>query len=285
MCHKRCKKLDFYQQIAFLINKSVCLLSADPVPCFSPPGFSCSCHYFLYEKADVYSCPNTSASVESLPPTVPHGTDWFLLIDSQVKILAGDIYYLNSIVYLNLNTNHIESITDDFINTVNKNQSLRWLNLANNYLATIPSNIQKLTFLQKIWLGGNVFDCHCSMTWMVGWLNNFTTSKGEHIIIDYKDVYCHSGLNIGDPIYKLDEVSMGCFPNKWSLFQKVGVGIGSAVAVVIITVLMIISVRNSRSLRFFIFHKLNVRSALYWNANKEDDNLETMKYDAYLTYR
>ena len=159
------------------------------------------------------------------------------------------------------------------------------MNLANNKLAIIPSKIQELIFLQMVWIGGNPFDCHCSMTWMVGWLNNFTRKTGEHVIRDYKDVMCHSGLNIGDPIYKLDEVSMGCFPSKWSLFQKVGVGIGAAVAVVIITVLVIISIRNSRSLRFFIFHKLKIRSALYWNADKEDDNLENIKYDAYLTYR
>ena len=200
-------------------------------------------------------------------------------------MLSGELYYLNNIVYLNISTNHIESITDDFIDTVNKNQTLRWLNLANNYLTSIPSKMQNLTFLQGIWLSGNLFDCHCSMTWMVGWLNNFTTRTGEHIIIDYKDVLCHSGLNIGDPIYKLDEVSMGCFPNKWSLFQKVGVGIGAAVAVVIITGLVITSVRNSRSLRFFVFHKLKIRSALYWNAKKEDENVENMKYDAYMTYR
>ena len=267
------------------IYQLVCLLSADPVPCFSPPGFKCSCHYFLSENADVYSCSNTSAFVDSLPSFVPQGTDWFLLTESQVKILSGDMDYLNSIVYLNLNTNHIKSITDEFINTVNKNQSLKFLNLANNNLAIIPSKVQELTFLQGVWLGGNPFDCHCSMTWMVGWLNNFTTPKGEHIIKDYKDVICHSGLNIGNPIYKLDEVSMGCFPSKWNLLQKVGVGIGAAVAVVIITVLVNISIRNSRSLRFFIFHKLNIRSALYWNAHKEDDNLENMKYDAYLTYR
>ena len=223
--------------------------------------------------------------METLPSAVPNGTNWLVIRNSQVNQLVGTYSYLMRIRHLDLQGSRIENIEDEFINTVEKNKILRGLNLANNRLLNIPIKIQQLTFLEQVWLHGNLFDCHCSMTWMVGWLNNFTTTSGQHVIVDYKDVLCHSGLNIGDPIYKLDEVSMGCFPNKWSLLQKVGVGIGAAVAVVIIIGLVIISVRNSRSLRFFIFHKLKIRSALYWNAKKEDENLENMKYDAYLTFR
>ena len=255
------------------------------MPCFSAPGFSCSCHYFLYENANVYSCSNTSASVESLPPTVPQGTDWFVLTDSQLKILSGTFYYLNSIVYLNLSTNHIESITEDFIDTVNKNQNLRWLNLANNYLASIPSKMQELTFLQGIWLSGNLFDCHCSMTWMVGWLNNFTTRTGDHVIIDYKDILCYSGLNIGDPIYKLDEVSMGCFPKELTIWQKVGIGIGTGVAGLIIIILSVLIIKRSRDIKFILYYYCKWGSYFGVPKDDKDENLNNIKYDAFLYYR
>ena len=173
---------------------------AAPVSCLSSAQFICSCYYYLYYKANVYSCFTTSGPVEMLPTAVPHGTDWLVIENSQVNQLAGSYSYLMSIWYLNLQGSKIESMGDDFVNTLDRNKTLRWLNLANNRLSNIPRRMQELTFLQHVSLSGNLFDCHCSMIWMVGWLNNFTTTGGDHVIVDYKDVFCYSGLNIGDPI-------------------------------------------------------------------------------------
>ena len=50
------------------------------------------------------------------------------------------------------------------------------------------------------------------MTWMIEWLNGFSTYLNGPIIADYNEMICHSGMMKGQPIYQLNEVKMGCFP-------------------------------------------------------------------------
>ena len=259
------------------------MFSGLPVQCDSYTEHTCYCHYFLTFRANVYNC--SYGNEKRLPPSVPHGTNWFLLQRNHIFELNSNFKYLRSIWFLDLKSNSIKLISDTFIDTVKKGGEIKWLDLSENNLARIPSTIQELTFLEKVWLDGNPFHCDCEMTWMIGWLNNFTGPDGEHKIVNYDRLVCHQGIMKGMPIYLLKVVDMGCFPREWTLWQKVGVGIGAVVTLGIITGLVITSIRISKSLRFFIFHKLKIRSALYWNAKKEDENLENIKYDAYLTFR
>ena len=124
------------------------LISAAPVSCLSSAQFICSCYYYLYHNANVYSCFTPHGPVETLPTVVPHGTDWVVIENSQVNQLVGTYSYVMSIWYLDLQGNRIESIGNDFINTLERNKTLRWRNLASNKLSNIPIKIQELTFLQ-----------------------------------------------------------------------------------------------------------------------------------------
>ena len=156
--------------------------------------------------------------------------------------------------------------------------------MANNRLTKIPSNFQELPFLEKVWLSGNPFHCDCSMTWMIGWLNNFTTSAGEHIVQDYQDLRCHSGAATKMPIYKLNEIILGCYPKGLTIMQKVLIGAGSGTGGLIIIVLLILFIKRSRALQFFIY-RLNIKSMLGIINNQEDENVEDKEYDAFLSYR
>ena len=139
--------------------------------------------------------------------------------------------------------------------------------------------------MQKIWLAENPFHCQCSMTWMIGWLNNFTTTTGEHVIVDFQHVTCHSGLNIGEPVYKLDEVDMGCFPKELTLWQKVGIGVGSGVAGLVIIALSALAIKRSRDIKFFFYYYCKWMICVGVPRDDKDEKLDNLKYDGFLYYR
>ena len=172
-----------------------------------------------------------------------------------------------------------------FINITTVSSQFHKLDFARNRLTGIPSKIQELHYLEKIWLSGNPFHCDCSILWMIGWLNNFTTSIGKHIVVDYQDLRCHSGTAVGTPIYKLDKVLLGCYPKGLFILQRVIIGIGSATAGLIIIFLLLIIIKRSRTLQFFIFYKLKIKSILSLKKDQEDENVECKEYDAFLSYR
>ena len=179
----------------------------------------------------------------------------------------------------------LSSIDDSFLFNLQIKQSITWINLARNKLILIPSKIQQLNFLQKIWLSDNPFHCDCSMLWMISYLNNYTTSTGEHIVQDYQQLTCHSGTAIGTPIYKLNEVILGCYPKSLTIWQKVLIGTGSGTAGLIIILLFLITIKRSRTLQFFIFYRLKIKSILNINNDQKAESVEDKEYDAFLSYR
>ena len=187
-----------------------------------------------------------------LPVSVPNYTDWVWLENNNVDYLSPS-YYICDIKFLNLKHNKITSLSLHFMDSVFESETIRWMDLSRNSIVTLPYKIQSQIHLQKIWLAGNPFHCDCSMTWMIGWLNNFTTSTKEHVIRDYQKLKCHSGRMKGSQIYLLNEVELGCFPNIWTTWQKAGVGIGSGSSAIIIITLSTLVMKRSRDIKFFFY--------------------------------
>ena len=131
----------------------------------------CYCHYNLENRANVFTC--SSMVTNTLPSSVPAYTNCVLLDNNKINNIspAG---YLDAVTFLSLQNNTISNIPDSFIRTFNNN-NMKWIKLADTKLTTVPKQMQNLTNLNKIWLSGNPFHCDCEMTWMIGWLNNFTT--------------------------------------------------------------------------------------------------------------
>ena len=255
------------------------LLAASPVNCLQ----SCFCYYNIHFSVNVYNC--SSLNLYTLPQSAPNFTNWILLENNNINKIYDFRDYLSEAHFLHLGGNMLSSINDSFLLNLQIKKTITWLKLARNRLTGMPTKIQELTYLQKIWLSGNPFHCDCSIIWMIGWLNNFTTSVGNHIVVDYQDVICHSGTAVGIPIYKLDKVLLGCYPKGLTKWQKVLIGIGSGTAGSIIIFLFLIIIKRSRTLQFFIFYKLNIKSILSLNKDLEDENVEWKEYDAFLSYR
>ena len=104
---------------------------------------------------------------------------------------------------------------------------------------------------------------------------------GKHIIADYKDVKCHDGPVAGRPIYTLNPVDMNCFPSTymWTTWQKVGVGVGSAVSILIIALLIVVKVKGSREVKFLMYYYLKLDTL---PKDDKNENVDNMEYDAFL---
>ena len=183
--------------------------------------------------------------------------------------MCGSFSYLKIFSYLDLRNNNISSIHRKFAEELKDN----------------TNTVRKLKHLQEIWLSGNPYHCDCDMTWMIGWLNNFTTPLGEHVIADYKHLKCRTGMMIGKHIYQLDKVEMGCFPPKLTLWQKIAIGLLSGVAIVIIAGLTYLVIKRSRDVKFFLYYYCKWCTCFGVPRDDKHEKMENMEYDAYLSYR
>ena len=253
------------------------------MPCQSFSPNPCFCHYNLEQNSNVYNC--SSSPVKELAPDIPAGTDWLVMENDQLTELSGSHNYLGKIWSLDLRKNKIETISEFFIEQLEKGKSVKWFNLAENSLTRIPSKIQSLNFLQKVKLHGNPFHCDCDMTWMIGWLNNFTLPSREHVIVDYKQLKCQSGMMVGKPMYKLDKVEMGCFPPELTLWQKIVIAVAALVAGIIIITLIVLVIKRSRDIKFFLYYYCKWCTCFGVPRDDKNEKLDNMEYDAYLSYR
>ena len=181
--------------------------------------------------------------------------------------------------------NNISFIPETFMSQLLKNETMKQLNLARNRLTRVPKLMQNLIHFEKIWLSGNPFHCDCDMTWMIGCLNNLTTPSKQNIIVDYQEVKCYSGMMIGKLIYKLNVVEMGCFPPQLTLRQKLAIGIASAVAVVIIAMLIYLVIKRSTDIKFFLYYYCKWYVCFGITKDDKNEKLDSMEYDAYISYR
>ena len=229
----------------------------------------------------MYNC--SSANLNTIPTSAPNFTNWVILENNNINRFSGFRSYLTEVQFLHLGGNMISTVNYSFLINSENSKKITWLNLSRNKLKTLPSKIQNLNYFEKVWLSGNPFHCDCSMLWMISWLDNFTTSNGRHIIVDYKNVRCHSGTAVGTPIYKLNEIVLGCYPKGLTTWQKILIGTGSGTGGLVILILLFLIIKRSRTLQFFIFYRLNIKSIL--GIQKEDENVKDKKYDAFLSYR
>ena len=272
-------RLMFQGAQQFFLFSTLFIISVVPTGCHQS---KCYCHYDLKARANVYNCSFTATT--AMPSSVPKYTDWVWLENNKINSLQS-VKYLGKIKFLNLKQNSIVTVAESFVAEVIMSTSLKWINLANNKLKKISMKMQNITNLERIWLSGNPYHCDCEMTWMIGWLNNFTTTWREHVIVDYQDLKCHSGKMNGYPIFLLDEVKMGCFPSELSLKQKFGFGSAGVIGLLIIITLSSLVVRNHDDIKFFFFFYLKMCNCIGVARDDKNEKLDNMMYDAFLYYR
>ena len=191
--------------------------------------------------------------------------------------LCGREYYFRTVFSMDLSDNLITKMCDDTVSFM-KTGSIIELNIANNDITWIPSELSNISTLQSVMLSGNSYICNCKMTWMIQWLSKRTTS-GERIVKDYKNVFCDSGMLVGKQIYKLSLEEMGCYPHKLSLGEKITIGIFGALIVGIVIAIIAIS-RRWNEVKWLLYLYFNIL-----DKSNDNEDLPGKKYDAFVSYR
>ncbi|KAM9311808.1 immunoglobulin superfamily containing leucine-rich repeat protein 2-like [Gastrophryne carolinensis] len=92
----------------------------------------------------------------------------------------NDLSTLEELQLLNLNNNHLVSIS---AKAFTKSKNLRSLQLSNNRLYSLPEGIlEPLSSLSHLQLHANVFNCSCSLSWLIDWIKKvqaIVDRKGE----------------------------------------------------------------------------------------------------------
>ena len=258
----------------------VFFLVVEMIGCPTADGQSCFCFYNRRTWNNIQNC--SSLNLHHLPSSLHNFTDWLILQNNDIKKLNDFHTYFETISFLNISENKISTITTSFLANLSESKTLKWLDLSYNDLKRLPPQVQELTNLEKIWLHGNPIHCDCDMTWMIDWINNFTTtSTREHVVVDHTKLNCHSGKMHGKPIYKLSKVDLGCYPHDWTVLQKLIVGLSVSIGSIIIVALVIVSLFSKRG-RFLMYYYLKMDTI---TRDDRNEDLEDIEYDAFFCYR
>ncbi len=134
-------------------------------------------------------------------------------------------------------------ICDETLKSVLRSPYLKNISFANNNI-TVISKIWKThsSHLEKMWFGGNPIECNCDMLWTMDWLENSTGASAERLVQDYQHVVCATGPQKGTPVYKLNRVTMRCYPKHTLIWIIVTASsISGIVLLLVITMLILTS--------------------------------------------
>ena len=231
------------------------------------------------EKADVFNC--SQGNVNQLPQVVQANTSWFVNLNSSMHELCGDIDYIDELQLVDVSSNEIGLVCDDFISNLQKRTNGKLLiNLQTNYLQSLPKHITEVDKRIQFLLSGNPFQCRCDMLWMSKWISNGTTLSGEHIVKDYKNVLCHSNDMPARHISTLQASDLGCVDKILATSAIIGISFAGTLIILIISII-IIGVKRWREIRWLLYKTVGV----YITGKDNSENLDGIGFDAFISYR
>ncbi len=241
----------------------------------------CQCLYDQGLKVNIMTCTNKTV----FPAAVPNFTDWIIVQNMNIQKFCTTYQYIDSkdgiISFLSIEYSNFVDICDSTLKSILSSPRLKQISFANNNLTKI-SIIWKThgSHLEKVWLGGNPIQCHCDMLWTMDWLQNATGTSGHRLVQDYQDVICATRPQRGTPVYKLNRVTMGCYPKHtpiWIITTSSSVG-----GVILILVIGIIFVHRNRKLARWLIYK-NFDKLLGDPDRNED--ITDKQFDAFISFR
>ncbi len=241
----------------------------------APCSDNCSCYYNVEARVNVFDC--SESGLIKLPSRIQEKTNWINVHGNYIRKLCEPIKFSQDVTMLNLSFNQIGEICPEFTASLVAHGKVRFLDLSENNLKYLPTNIQEAKHFTKIWLGGNSFVCDCSMLWMPNWVANFTliSSPKEHVVQDYQNITCANILMAGKPIYLLNQVEMGCFPDRLPAWAIALLATGGFV-ITVISIVMYVLFRHWDKCKF----------CLYRNVLKtQKGDLKDKHAEALLSYR
>ena len=78
--------------------------------------------------------------------------------------------FFNHISKLDLRANKIERLSKDFLKVFVQASQLLSLDISENNLTSLPTNIKNISSLNEPWISGNKFKCRCDSIWMKDWI-------------------------------------------------------------------------------------------------------------------
>ena len=201
--------------------------------------------------------------------------------NTSITSLCDSSEFWKNISVLSFSGSRMNQLCDAFVNTLVSSRKIKLLDIKNSQLSHISKTFEDFKFIQEIWLSGNPFHCDCEMIWMMQWLNNSSKSASQqHVVMDYKEMKCHTGMMTGKLIYQLNEIEMGCYPFKWTLWQKISVGTGIAIVLLIIITVVLV-VRKNKLFSFLMYYYLSLNTI---PKDDKNENVNGLEFDAYFSF-
>ena len=231
---------------------------------------NCSCYYHQSSQVNVYDC--SKINMTSIPRNAPREINWILMQNNNLPELCTDLALNEDVSFLNLSSNNVEEVCPIFTHSLAKHKNLVHLDLQDNNLKYLPQSIENVKHLTRVWLSGNAFICDCSMIWMIEWIANFTTSSGENVIQQYKNITCTNDVMAGKPIYLLNRVDMECFSKGMPSW---GIGL-------LVTGLLVFTIAAFIIIIYIYKKRKEIKLRLLQD---KDENVEDKEFDVLISYR
>ena len=263
------------------------------VPSLKNCSNDCYCYYsWLLNEVIVADCSHSKDHAHNeLPEKLPEDTSELILANNDVQILCGRRPYLTKLKILDISRNRLSKICTDIFQDLDE---LRELNLANNALKAIPSQIEELINLTKLYItnnmveelpksiktlehlelveiSGNPFRCDCDTIWMTEWI-----LKSFSIVQNPYSVLCVSGQGRGKRLVDLNQDDLGCPKDKNELKYAL---IGLTTVFVVTIVIIILINRYKGYIKIWLYTRFGFHP---WD--QVEENLEEKDYDAFVSY-
>ena len=251
---------------------SILFFAVVPVVCWK-----CTCYFSYKLNFNVYNCSSINAIEFPEENNLTNITNWLDLTNNTLVELCSTPKYLRTINKLDLSRNRINNVCEYFVKYL-KTGGITELNLVNNDITRLPSEVSNITSLQTVTLSKNKFICDCDMTWMIEWFA-VRNKDGTRKVKDYNKIVCPSRKSVKTPIFKLTTQEMGCYPHILSTAEKVTTGIlGTLIVGIVITIIAIS--RRWNEVKWFLYLHFNIL-----DKSDRNENLAGKIYDAFLSYR
>nr|CUV66812.1 toll like receptor-1 [Mimachlamys nobilis] len=205
----------------------------------------CLCQKQPENKIIIVDC--SGKGFRSLPKQLPLLQDEYKYVlnfsyNSISKVATQN--YMNKIQTLDLQGNGLKEIESAAISDTHE---LKFINLKNNDLKTIPNTMQKIVF-EMADLSNNPFVCDCDMIWMAGWIKRSPAdTQGRDMKCTYDE----------ETQYTIIDVTSTLLDCSYDLL--IGLAVGFGVLLVVVLIAMVWAKRcpyETKVLlyRFFGFH-------------------------------
>ncbi len=179
-----------------------------------PGACESDCHCFakLVDGHHVMVADCSNSHLSHIPSDLPFETEWLIVANNSISVLHYKPYFKH-LRKLDLQGNKIDNLMNDFVYSLLNSSQIRYINIAQNKLTSLPRNFENLTLQCSVSIFGNPLKCSCDSVWMKHWVLNNSNIMGQ--------VTCQMDSGRWIPVVQMDKADLGCdnFP-VWGIAGK-----------------------------------------------------------------